>query len=102
MVELGPSQSSEEVKNIASNGASGDGGVLAKKRYSSYLTFDIIMSAILPQFSLYYSKAKSFVYDTVILRMTEKWYRTVLERLDDGSILLDVGIGTGGECVHNN
>jgi len=31
--------------------------------------------------------------------MTEKWYRTVLEGLDDGSILLDVGIGTGGALM---
>ena len=31
--------------------------------------------------------------------MTEKWYRTVLEQLDDGSIILDVGIGTGGALL---
>ena len=31
--------------------------------------------------------------------MTEKWYRTVLERLHDGSIVLDVGVGTGGALL---
>ena len=51
------------------------------------------------QLSLYYCKAKSFVYDAMILSMTEKWYRAVLERLDDGSVLLDVGIGTGGALL---
>ncbi|KAL7532204.1 hypothetical protein ACHAXR_004491 [Thalassiosira sp. AJA248-18] len=73
----------------------GGGGVLAKRRY---ISFDI-MAAITQHVSFYYSKAKSFVYDIVILRMTEKWYRTVLERLDDGSIVLDVGIGTGGALL---
>ena len=36
------------------------------------------------------------IYDVVILNMTEVWYRAVLSRLDDGTALLDVGIGTGG------
>jgi len=36
------------------------------------------------------------IYDVVILNMTEVWYRTVLSRLDDGTALLDVGVGTGG------
>jgi ubiquinone/menaquinone biosynthesis C-methylase UbiE len=53
-------------------------------------------SAILQQFSIYYCKAKSFIYDAIILRMTEKWYRAVLERVEDGSMVLDVGVGTGG------
>lgn len=54
---------------------------------------------ILRQIAVYYCKAKSFLYDAVILRMTEKWYRNVLNRLDKNSVLLDVGIGTGGEIV---
>ncbi|KAL3765929.1 hypothetical protein ACHAW5_003897 [Stephanodiscus triporus] len=72
------------------------GGFLAKR----YLSFDII-TAIMRRLSLYsyYSKAKSLVYDTVILRLTEKWYRAVLQKLDDGSILLDVGVGTGGALL---
>jgi len=49
--------------------------------------------------SYYYCRAKSFVYDAMILRMTETWYRAVLERLDDGSVVLDVGIGTGGALL---
>mmetsp|Transcript_20366 Transcript_20366/g.58904 ORF Transcript_20366/g.58904 Transcript_20366/m.58904 type:complete len:152 (-) Transcript_20366:174-629(-) len=36
------------------------------------------------------------VYDRLVLHMTEVWYRAVLERLEDGSAVLDVGIGTAG------
>mmetsp|Transcript_10162 Transcript_10162/g.21831 ORF Transcript_10162/g.21831 Transcript_10162/m.21831 type:complete len:274 (+) Transcript_10162:250-1071(+) len=54
---------------------------------------------ILRQLAVYYSKAKSFIYDAVILRMTEKWYRNVLNRLYENSVLLDVGIGTGGALL---
>ena len=67
------------------------GGLLAKR----YHSFDII-TAIVRRLSSYYSRAKSLVYDTVIVSLTEKWYRAVLQKLDDGSILLDVGVGTGG------
>lgn len=63
------------------------------KRYS-YVNLDI-MSILMHHFS----KGKSFIYDTVILKMTEKWYRSVLETLCDGSIILDVGIGTGGALL---
>ena len=70
-------------------------GVLAKR----YPSFDIIVGAVMQRLSFYYSRAKSLVYDVVILRMTEKWYRAVLQRLDDGSIVLDVGIGTGGALL---
>eukprot|EP00804_Cyclotella_cryptica_P013467 CCRYP_005196-RA/>CCRYP_005196-RA protein AED:0.00 eAED:0.00 QI:186/1/1/1/1/1/2/265/256 len=68
--------------------------VLSKPYYSFNYA-----SAILHQFSIYYCKAKSFIYDVIILRMTEKWYRAVLERVDDGSIVLDVGVGTGGALL---
>ncbi|KAL9187916.1 hypothetical protein ACHAXT_006294 [Thalassiosira profunda] len=68
-------------------------GVLARR-------FNLgIVAAITQQLSLYYSRAKSFVYDAIILNMTEKWYRAVLNRLDDGTLLLDVGIGTGGALL---
>ena len=98
MAMLRPATNSLESDGAASTGGGrdvsnvpGGDGVLAKR----YISFDIV-AAIMKLFSTYYSMAKSFVYDTVILHMTERWYRTVLERLDDGSILLDVGIGTGG------
>lgn len=39
------------------------------------------------------------IYDATILDMTEKWYRAVLERLEDGSAVLDVGIGTAGALL---
>lgn len=74
------------------------GGVLAK-RHDTSLDITTVMAAIMQRLSFYYSKAKSFVYDTMILSMTEKWYRVVLERLGDGSILIDVGIGTGGALL---
>lgn len=31
--------------------------------------------------------------------MTETWYRTVLDKLENGSIVLDVGVGTGGALL---
>ena len=37
-----------------------------------------------------------FLYDHFLLNMTETWYRKVLERLDDGAVVLDIGIGTAG------
>jgi SAM-dependent methyltransferase len=39
------------------------------------------------------------IYDVVILRMTETWYRSVFAKLDNGSIILDVGVGTGGALL---
>jgi ubiquinone/menaquinone biosynthesis C-methylase UbiE len=33
--------------------------------------------------------------------MTEKWYRAVLERMDEGAVILDVGIGTAGVFLHS-
>ena len=44
---------------------------------------------------------RSFIYDTLILRLTSKWYAEVLERLPEGAELLDVGIGTAGALVAN-
>jgi len=82
------------MESADANASPSGGGVLAKR----YPNFNII-AAIMQHVSLYYSKAKSFVYDTIILSMTEKWYRTVLEKLDDGSIVLDVGVGTGGALL---
>ncbi|WP_018936683.1 bifunctional 2-polyprenyl-6-hydroxyphenol methylase/3-demethylubiquinol 3-O-methyltransferase UbiG [Thioalkalivibrio sp. ALJ24] len=44
---------------------------------------------------------RSLVYDSLILRMTARWYAAVLERLPPGAHLLDVGIGTGGALLAN-
>lgn len=71
-----------------------DGTVAIRSHY-----FNFSMSAVIQGFSLYYCKAKSYVYDALILGMTEAWYRSVLEKLPNGSILLDVGIGTGGALL---
>jgi 2-polyprenyl-3-methyl-5-hydroxy-6-metoxy-1,4-benzoquinol methylase len=44
---------------------------------------------------------RSFVYDTLILRLTSRWYAEVLQRLPEGTALLDVGIGTAGALLAN-
>lgn len=44
---------------------------------------------------------RSFIYDTLILRLTSRWYAEVLSRLAEGSTLLDVGIGTAGALLAN-
>ena len=77
---------------------SNSGGVLAKK-YPSFDIVGAILQRLSTNLSFYYGRAKSLVYDVVILRMTEKWYRAVLQKLDDGSIVLDVGVGTGGALL---
>jgi hypothetical protein len=88
-------QSTQPMCSSTNANAPSTGGVLSKKIYN----FDL-MNAIIRQCTMYYCKAKSFIYDAVILRMTEKWYRTVLQRLPDGAVVLDVGVGTGGTlCI---
>lgn len=44
---------------------------------------------------------RSFIYDTLILRLTSRWYAEVLRRMPDGTALLDVGIGTAGALLAN-
>lgn len=44
---------------------------------------------------------RSLIYDTLILRLTSRWYAEVLERVPQGAALLDVGIGTGGALLAN-
>lgn len=44
---------------------------------------------------------RSFVYDTLILRLTSRWYAEVLSRVPEGAALLDVGIGTAGALLAN-
>ena len=41
------------------------------------------------------------IYDIVIVKMTSKWYKTVLERLPQGARVLDIGIGTGSALAQN-
>jgi cyclopropane fatty-acyl-phospholipid synthase-like methyltransferase len=47
------------------------------------------------------SRARSAIYDAVIVGMTAGWYRAVLARLPRGCRLLDVGIGTGAALLAN-
>jgi ubiquinone/menaquinone biosynthesis C-methylase UbiE len=44
---------------------------------------------------------RSFIYDTLILRLTSRWYAEVLSRVPEGAALLDVGIGTAGALLAN-
>jgi 2-polyprenyl-3-methyl-5-hydroxy-6-metoxy-1,4-benzoquinol methylase len=44
---------------------------------------------------------RSFIYDTLILRLTSRWYAEVLRRVPQGATLLDVGIGTAGALLAN-
>lgn len=77
------------------DGASSTEQQIAKQTYSPTALFSSIMNRV----SHYVSLTKSYIYDIIILRMTEVWYRAVLQRLDDGAIILDVGIGTGGALL---
>ena len=44
---------------------------------------------------------RAWIYDRAILGLTTQWYAEVLNRLPEGSHLLDVGIGTGGALAAN-
>lgn len=44
---------------------------------------------------------RSFIYDTLILRLTSQWYAEVLKRVPEGAAVLDVGIGTAGALLAN-
>lgn len=44
---------------------------------------------------------RSFIYDTLILRLTSRWYAEVLNRVPEGAVVLDVGIGTAGALLAN-
>jgi len=45
---------------------------------------------------------RSFIYDTLILGLTSRWYAEVLRRVPEGAALLDVGIGTAGALLANS
>jgi 2-polyprenyl-3-methyl-5-hydroxy-6-metoxy-1,4-benzoquinol methylase len=44
---------------------------------------------------------RSLIYDTLILRLTSRWYTEVLKRVPEGAALLDVGMGTAGALLAN-
>ena len=41
------------------------------------------------------------IYDTAIIQMTVPWYAVVLQRIAPGSLILDVGVGTGRALLAN-
>jgi len=45
---------------------------------------------------------RSFIYDTLIVRLTSRWYAEVLRRVPEGAVMLDVGIGTAGALLAND
>lgn len=44
---------------------------------------------------------RAWIYDRAFMPLTTSWYRSVLERLEPATKLLDIGIGTGGALVAN-
>jgi len=44
---------------------------------------------------------RGFIYDTLILKLTSRWYAEVLGRVPEGALVLDVGIGTAGALLAN-
>ncbi|MBA1145895.1 class I SAM-dependent methyltransferase [Ectothiorhodospiraceae bacterium WFHF3C12] len=44
---------------------------------------------------------RSLIYDSLLLRLTSRWYAEVLDRVPEGAALLDVGIGTAGALLAN-
>ncbi len=44
---------------------------------------------------------RSLIYDSLILRLTSRWYAEVLSRVPERARLLDVGIGTAGALLAN-
>lgn len=48
-----------------------------------------------------YGKFKSIIYDITVANTTHLWYEAMLEELDEGDIVLDVGIGTAGTVVQS-
>jgi len=44
---------------------------------------------------------RALIYDTAIVGLTAGWYAEVLNRLEPGAHLLDVGVGTGGALARN-
>ncbi len=44
---------------------------------------------------------RAWIYDRAIKPLTVRWYRSVLERLEPGTLMLDIGIGTGSSLVAN-
>lgn len=44
---------------------------------------------------------RAWIYDRVFRWLTTRWYRAVIDHLDPGSHILDVGIGPGGSLINN-
>lgn len=63
------------------------------------VTFGWILLVLLAPWAVHGVMAD--IYDLLIVRMTAKWYKAVLERLKPQDRLLDVGIGTASALAKN-
>ena len=43
----------------------------------------------------------AWFYDVIIVHMTRLWYKVVLDRVDENSNVLDIGIGTATALLKN-
>ena len=50
-----------------------------------------------PLLYAYLGWGRSSLYDFCIVHVTSTWYEAMLEELDEGSVVLDVGIGTASK-----
>jgi len=51
------------------------------------------------KFNKFFDTILSWIYNRMIIDMTEVWYRAVLERQKEGSTILDIGVGTAGALL---
>src|SRR5690606_5653265 len=56
---------------------------------------------LLVGFFLLFRSLRAWIYDFFIVRMTSQWYKKVLERMEKGSTMVDIGIGTGAALIAN-
>jgi hypothetical protein len=49
--------------------------------------------ALIVTAALFVRWMRPWIYDVIIIQMTKHWYRAVLQRIEAGSHVLDVGIG---------
>jgi hypothetical protein len=82
------------------DGSSAASSSLPSNKLQSHASLTIFaMTAALATLQQKYTFASVIggIYNTIIVKMTEVWYKQVLEKQTDGATILDIGIGTAGE-----